>query len=262
MLEDGVHLVDKLFTGEKWISKGRFVVENGLISSVEDGIFQDSDVACRHHSLLVPTFLDLQIYGAHGKLLAEYPCKDSLYMLHDYCRAGNAEYFVAAVATNTWEVCCRCIDAVRDYWKSGGRGCLGLHMEGPWISIAKRGAHTIENVRENPSVEEVRSLLDYGKDVIKIITIAPEVCSNEVIALIRSYGVVISAGHSNATYEEATRCFDLGYVTTVTHLFNAMSSFNHRLPGLAGAVLNHPAVFASIVADGHHVDYAAITIAK
>ena len=94
-----------------------------------------------------------------------------------------------------------------------------------------------------------------------MITIAPEVCSEEVIHLIKSYGIVISAGHSNATYEQAMASFEKD-ITTITHLYNAMSPLQHRAPGLVGAAFNHQSIRASIIPDGHHVDFSAITIAK
>jgi N-acetylglucosamine-6-phosphate deacetylase len=91
--------------------------------------------------------------------------------------------------------------------------------------------------------------------------LAPEVCSKEVIDLILSYNVIIAAGHSNATYKEAMNGFSNG-INTVTHLYNAMSPLQHRAPGLAGATMDHDKITASIIPDGHHVDYAAIRIAK
>jgi N-acetylglucosamine-6-phosphate deacetylase len=137
---------------------------------------------------------------------------------------------------------------------------LGLHIEGPWINPVKRGAH-IEELIHAPSVEQVRALLEYGKGVIRIITLAPEVVSPEIIQLIRSYGIVISAGHSNATYAQAKTGFASG-IRAVTHLYNAMSPLLHREPGLVGASMDDEQVMASIIPDGHHVDYAAIRIAK
>ena len=103
--------------------------------------------------------------------------------------------------------------------------------------------------------------MEYGKDVIKIITLAPEVCSQQIIDAILSYGIVISAGHSNATYQQATHAFNNG-ITTATHLYNAMSPLQHRSPGIVGAVLDHAYAMSSIVPDGHHVDFAAVRIAK
>src|SRR4030095_5329527 len=151
-------------------------------------------------AILVPAFIDLQIYGAYGKLLAVYPEPDSLYKLNDYCRSGGATYCQPTVATNEYEVFYKSIDAVREYWERGGEGILGLHIEGPWINAIRKGAH-IESLIHSPSPDQAKKLLDDGKGVIKMITLAPEVCSQEVIDLVLSHGIVISAGHSNATYE-------------------------------------------------------------
>ncbi len=135
-----------------------------------------------------------------------------------------------------------------------------MHIEGPWIHSSKRGAH-IESLIHSPKKEEVLQLLEYGKGVIKMITLAPEVCDSAIIHLIKSYGIVISAGHSNATYEQAINSFNNG-ITTVTHLYNAMSGLQHREPGMVGAAFNHREVMASIIPDGYHVNFAAIKIAK
>ena len=189
-----------------------------------------------------------------------YPDTDALYKLKEYCEKGGAAYCLPTAATNTLEVFYKCIDAVRAYWSEGGEGILGLHIEGPWINPLKRGAH-IESLIHPPTVKEVNDLLEYGKDVIKMITLAPEVCSKEVITLIQSQNIIISAGHSNATYKEAMQAFTNG-IRIVTHLYNAMSPLQHREPGLVGATFNNENVMASIIPDGHHVDYAAIRIAR
>jgi len=251
---------NKIFTGTKWLTDHSIIVEDEMIVDVVSTSLNSASAHQQVYSSLVPSFIDLQIYGAEGKLLAVYPEADSLFKLFDYCKAGGALHFMPTVATNSYDVFYTCIDAVKDYWKQGGKGCLGLHVEGPWLNPAKRGAH-IESFIHCPTVEEVEKLLDYGKDVIKIITIAPEVCSDEVIRLIQSRNIIISAGHSNASYEQAIQAFDKG-INAVTHLYNAMSALQHRSPGLVGAAFNHPAVMASIVPDGYHVDFAAVKIAK
>jgi N-acetylglucosamine-6-phosphate deacetylase len=189
-----------------------------------------------------------------------YPQPQSLQLLYEYCRDGGAPLCVPTVATNDVQVFKDSIDAVRSYWESGGKGIYGLHLEGPWINKAKKGAH-IEAFIHAPDIEEVKALLEYGKGIIKVITLAPEVCSDAVIELIQQYSIIISAGHSNATYEEAYAAFNKG-ITTATHLYNAMSPLQHRAPGMVGALFNHPAARCSIIPDGHHVDYAAISIAK
>ncbi|HQW93058.1 MAG TPA: N-acetylglucosamine-6-phosphate deacetylase, partial [Ferruginibacter sp.] len=212
------------------------------------------------NSILAPAFIDLQIYGAYEKLFAIYPDTDSLQLLNKYSSGGGAAFCMPTVATNQPEVFFQCIDAIRLYWQQGGEGILGLHAEGPWINRSKRGAH-ISSLIKSPSLKEVESFIHYGKDVLKIITLAPEVCSKEVIDLIHSSGIKIFTGHSNATYEEAIHSFDNG-ISAVTHLYNAMSPLQHRSPGLVGATFDHQQIKASIIADGYHVDYPAVRIAK
>jgi len=241
-------IADCVFTGEEWLSGHAVLVENGFVTDVVPS------------SSLPPAFIDLQIYGAYEKLLAVYPNADSLVKLNEYCNKGGTAFCLPAVATNTYDIFYKCIDAVKDYWSKKGKGILGLHIEGPWINKIKRGAH-IESLIHSPSVKQAEELLNYGKGVIKMITLAPEVCSKEVIDLILSHNIIIAAGHSNATYKEAMSGFANG-IKTATHLYNAMSPLQHRAPGLVGATLDHDKATASIIPDGHHVDYAAIRIAK
>jgi N-acetylglucosamine-6-phosphate deacetylase len=254
-----VFLADKIFDGRNW-KEAAIVTADGLIKELKDPSSVDLNNASRFPGhMIVPAMMDLQIYGAYGKLLAVYPDAGSLFLLEKYCKAGGAAWFLPTVATNTTEVFQKCIDAVRDYWKAGGKAALGLHLEGPWISKAKKGAHRDECIHA-PERKEVEDLLAYGEGVIKMITLAPEVCSQEIIELISYHGIIISAGHSDADYQTAMNSFDSG-VRTVTHLYNAMSPLQHRAPGLTGAALLHNTVRASIIADGYHVSYEAIRIA-
>lgn len=248
----------RLFTGTDWLTDQVISFQHGKIINISAATAEDDSLT--HYPIAAPAFIDLQIYGAFDQLLAVYPTSDALHLLNDYCRKGGASHFQPTVATNSYEVFYQCIDAVRDYWKSGGTGCIGLHVEGPWLNTIKRGAHLASFIHA-PTIDEAKTLLEYGKGVISMITLAPEVVSKEVIELIRSYGIVISAGHSNATYDEAQRSFDEG-ITVATHLYNAMSPLQHRAPGIVGAIFDHPTVMTSIVPDGYHVDFAALRIAK
>jgi N-acetylglucosamine-6-phosphate deacetylase len=257
-----IYLADRIFTGEKWLNDHSVIVEDGIIHSVVpySSLKNTEDIERFDDCIIVPAFIDLQIYGAYGKLLAVFPETESLNKLVEYCNKGGAVFCLPTVATNTKEVFYKCIDAIKSYWEKGGKGVLGLHIEGPWINSEKRGAH-IKELIHFPSLKEVIELLEYGKGVIKMITLAPEVCDKEIIELILSYNIVISAGHSNATYEQAMQGFENG-ITAVTHLYNAMSPLQHRQPGLVGATLDQPSVIASIIPDGYHVSYSAIRIAK
>jgi N-acetylglucosamine-6-phosphate deacetylase len=256
------YIAKLIFTGEQWLHEHAAIVTNGIITDVLPVSTLDPqfEVVNFNDHILAPAFIDLQIYGAYEKLFSVYADTDSLQLLNKYSSSGGAAFCMPTVATNQPKVFFKCIDAIRLYWQQGGEGILGMHAEGPWINKLKRGAH-IESLIHGPTLQEVEALLDYGKDVLKIITLAPEVCSKEVIDLIHASGIKIFAGHSNASYEEAMLSFDNG-ITAVTHLYNAMSPLQHRSPGLVGAALNHQQIRASIIADGFHVDYAAVSIAK
>lgn len=255
-----IYTAEKVFTGHEFLQDHAVVVKNGVVIDLLPIGWLPGNLGISHSHYIVPSFIDAQIYGARKKLFAVYPSSETLQQMYEHCLEGGTRHFLPTVATNTEEVVYQCIDAVKSYWQKGGKGVIGLHLEGPWINPLKRGAH-IEELIRCPTLIDVGHLLEYGKEVIKMVTLAPEVCSREVVGLIRSYGIVISAGHSNATFAEATDAFNNG-ITAVTHLYNAMSAFHHRDVGLPGAAFEHRSVMASIIADGYHVDFAAVKIAK
>jgi N-acetylglucosamine-6-phosphate deacetylase len=256
-----IYIADKIFTGDTWLKEQAIIINDGVIDEIlpTSSLVDRGSVENFPGCYITPAFIDLQIYGADKKLFAVYPDTDALTRLKGYCNKGGAAYCLPTVATNSREVFYKCIDAIRTYWKGGGEGILGLHIEGPWINAAKKGAH-IESFIHSPNMDEVKALLEYGKGVIKMITLAPEVCDEKIIDHILANGIIISAGHSNATYRQARNAFQQG-IQTATHLYNAMSPLQHREPGLVGAIFDSN-VKASIIPDGHHVDYAAIRIAK
>lgn len=252
---------DKIFTGQSWKNNSAVIIENDMVVNVVQLNNLPGNIPIiQHASILAPAFIDIQIYGASSKLFSAYPSADTLYKMKEYCDKGGTKYFLPTIATNAIDVFKKGIDAIKEYWKSGGAGVPGLHIEGPWINKEKRGAH-LENFIHAPQKEEVTELLEYGKAVIKMITLAPEICSEEIIDLIKSYGIIISAGHSNATYSEANIAFKKN-IHVATHLFNAMSALHHRQPGLPAAIMLNSSVMASMVADGYHVDFAMISLAK
>lgn len=254
-------LSNRIFTGNEMLHDHAIIIKDDIIIDIVDAnkITADANTVVYKNALIAPAFIDLQLYGAHKKLLATYPDAESVKAIYEYSNAGGCSHCMPTVATNTYQTIFKCIDAIKDYWHADSKGVLGLHVEGPWISKEKRGAHNTEWIFA-PTVQQVKELLDYGKDVIKIITLAPEVCNDEIIELVHSYNIVVSAGHTNATYEQATQSFNK--IKTTTHLYNAMSALQHREPGMVGAVLNHTSVYCSIVPDGYHVSFPAIRIAK
>ena len=245
-----------LFTGSAWLNDVVVHIENGLVVGIDQNGFDNNNAT----PLIIPALIDLQLYGAGGKLLSEFPEKDTIEKIYQFCIEGGAGFFQPTIASQSMDIIYASINAVKAYKAGGGKGCIGLHLEGPWIHSSKKGAHDVSVIRV-PSMEEVESILAYGKDLISMITLAPEICTPAIIKTIQDAGIIVSAGHTNANYETAMQFFDDG-IPIATHLFNAMSSFQHRAPGVVGALFDHPTAMSSIIADGYHVDYAAIRVAK
>ena len=252
----------KIFTGEKMLLDHCVLAENGKIIDLVESNAVPAHIATTdlHGNLLAPAFIDLQIYGGNGHLFGEFPSAEALKATYEYCLSGGATQFLPTVATNSEAVMFAAIDAVREYWRHGGHGVLGLHLEGPYINPVKRGAHIHEFIQQ-PTLDGVEKLLLYGEGVIKMMTLAPEVCPDEVLDFLLQQDIILSAGHTNANFRQAMSAFEKG-MKTATHLFNAMSALQHREPGMVGAIFDHPDVRVSMVADGHHVDFPVIRLAK
>jgi N-acetylglucosamine-6-phosphate deacetylase len=246
----------ELFTGSSWISEAVIEIADGEVVAIGKVGYDHKNA----YPLVVPALIDLQIYGASNKLLSEFPEASTLEKIYQYCIAGGVAYFQPTIASQSTEIIYKAIDAVKDYIGNGGKGCIGLHIEGPWINIEKKGAHK-ESIIHPPTIKEAVELIEYGKGWITMITLAPEVCNPEIIQLFEENGIVVSAGHTNADYSMATAFFN-NNITVATHLYNAMSPLHHRAPGVVGALFNHKKALCSIIVDGYHVDYAAIKIAK
>ena len=210
--------------------------------------------------MLAPAFIDLQIYGGNGKVFAAEMTTDSLEAVYECCLQGGCTQFMITLATSSIEKFHQGLDVARQYRNNGGKGLLGVHLEGPYINPVKKGAHLERHIKK-PTIDELEHLLHKGKDIFKMMTLAPEQCDRACIELLMRNGIIVSAGHSNATYEEAIDGFYQG-IPAATHLFNAMSPLQGRQPGMVGAIYDHNEVRCSIVCDGIHVDYASVRISK
>jgi N-acetylglucosamine-6-phosphate deacetylase len=252
----------KIFTGEKIEDNKAVLTDNEIIVGVVNANAIPSQYRTEDLKgyTLAPAFIDMQIYGGNGKLFSHELTVESLKATYEYCLMGGCAHFMITMATNTIEKFVQGFEVVRAYWEQGGKGLLGLHLEGPYINPVKRGAH-LEACVKKPAIQEVTMLLEKGKDVFKMMTLAPEQCDEAVIKLLQQHNVLLSIGHSNATYKQALDAFNKG-IPAATHLFNAMSPLQHREPGVVGAIMNHATAISSIVCDGVHVDYAAVHIAK
>lgn len=239
---------------------GKNIIQSQTITIGKDKItgINNSTLSGKAKNLLVPGFIDLQIYGAGGKLFSADPTIENIRIIEDQLLQEGTTGFLICLATNTPEVFNQCISVIKEY-RSEARNCLGLHLEGPFLNPDKRGAHVKEYIRK-ASLDEIKELLDFGDGTIKMMTVAPEIQDDDVIQYLLDNDVVVSLGHSSATFEQATKAYNQGIQTT-THLFNAMSALQHRAPGIPTAVFNHPTAMSSIIVDGLHVDFEVVNVA-
>lgn len=209
---------------------------------------------------LCPGFVDLQIYGGgESGLFSVAPTPAGLASLRAHTLRHGTTSFLPCLPTSPPALMRQALATVRAALPTMP-GLLGLHLEGPYINPLKKGAHQAEFI-QTPTPAGIAALLAEAAGALRLLTLAPECAPPAVVASLRAAGVVLSAGHSAATYAQATAAFDAGYATA-THLFNAMSGFESRAPGLVGAVYDHPATHASIIADGVHCAYAALRISQ
>ena len=208
---------------------------------------------------IVPRLIDLQVYGTEGYYFGGDPSIANLAGMEKELMKQGVGGFLATVATNTDQLVMRAIESAKAY-RSQSRGAfLGLHLEGPFLNPAKKGAHPAELIRK-ANLAEINQWLDKADGTIKMMTIAPELQDEAVLRTLRERGVTLSVGHSNATYEQAMGFLNRD-ITTATHLFNAMPSLHHREPGLILAIFEKNA-FSSIIPDGIHVSYPMLSLAK
>lgn len=203
--------------------------------------------------------VDLQINGALGLAFPDLTLGDSQ-KLQQICQfLGNqgVDGFLPTLVTTSIEKFQQSLAVIADFLttasdQAGMAQILGVHLEGPFLHPQKRGAHPQEYLLPL-NLENVKQVLgDYGK-LVKVMTLAPELDeTDEAISYLRSLGITVSLGHSQATAAEAEEAFALG-ASMVTHAFNAMPGLHHRQPGLLGAAITHPQVRCGVIADGQHV---------
>jgi len=208
---------------------------------------------------LTPGLIDLQIYGSSGKNFGGNPQVAALQQMeNDLLKQGTIGFF-ATIATNTNDIVEKGIEAAKAYRKICRGNFWGLHLEGPYLNAAKKGAHPASLIKKG-TIAELKGWVENAAGEIKMMTIAPELQDQELIDYLHAQGIIISSGHSNATYAEG-KSFLNKPIPAVTHLFNAMPQMHHREPGYIPAIFEEKP-YASIVADGIHVDFAMVRLAK
>lgn len=225
-------------------------VLNGRIQIfTEDIQIKEAHQVLNFEGIISPGLVDLQVNGGGGVLLNETPTKEAIWDIAKAHRKYGTTGILPTVITDSVSVLSRAVDAVME--AVGQNGILGMHIEGPHISVERRGTHKAEFVR--PLDEDTIRLVERLRSahVPTMLTLAPDVVSPEDISRLVDLGTVVSIGHSKASADVVRRALEAG-ASCFTHLFNAMPPMAGREPGVVGAAINSHA-FAGIICDGIHV---------
>mgnify|MGYP000346366880 CR=1 FL=1 len=245
----------RLFDGQNFIDDRVLTIVDGVIQAIDEDI---SNVDVKAKGLVVPGYIDLQVNGGGGALFNDSPSLDKLKtIIAAHARFGTTA-MMPTLITDKVEVMVQAADAMAQAIAAELPGIIGIHFEGPHLSLAKKGTHCAELIREITDDEwQVLSRKDIG---LVMVTLAPETVSPQDITRMVELGIKVCLGHTNADYATAQQAVDAG-ATGFTHLFNAMSPLQGREPGVVGCALLNDHTQAGLIVDGHHVDYASCQLA-
>ncbi|ABL99153.1 N-acetylglucosamine-6-phosphate deacetylase [Shewanella amazonensis] len=248
-------IAERLFDGEQFHHNVPLTVEDGQVLAL-DTVAGCAEV--RLQGTLVPGFIDVQVNGGGGVLFNDTPTVAAIEAIGAaHARFGTTGYLPTLI-TDKVETMARAADAAAEAIAKGSTGVLGVHFEGPHLSVPKKGVHPESHIRRIGDRElEIFARQDLG---LKVVTLAPENVSPEVICALVDVGVKVCLGHSNADYATTVAALEAG-ATGFTHLYNAMSALTSREPGVVGAAIDSDEAWCGLIVDGHHVHSAAARIA-
>jgi N-acetylglucosamine-6-phosphate deacetylase len=238
---------------ESGIIKGQIEYTDKILYVGEPRAF-NGELVDYGESLVAPGFIDIHVHGLAGYDIMDSD-PESIHQISKHLAAKGVTGFLATLQTSSYEEIIQTLKRVNET-KTTGAKLLGSHLEGPYISPAKIGAQR-ENLRE-PLTHELDDLLRAANGTLRLVTLAPEVKGGLVaVEYLSGHGVLVSAGHTDATYEEAKQAFDAG-VRLLGHCWNGMRELHHREPGIIGAGLMDESVFVELIADCHHIHPAVL----
>jgi N-acetylglucosamine-6-phosphate deacetylase len=250
----------EIFDGTRSHADHAVVIEHGRVADVLPRAQLGAGLRIEQlaDGMLAPGFVDVQVNGGGGVLLNDAPTTEGVAKIcNAHARFGTTS-LLPTLITDTPEVTARAVAAVKQAMADGMPGCIGLHLEGPFLSPERHGAHDAQLIRQM-SDADVDAILAMAIDTL-LVTLSPERVPPRIIRRLADAGVIVSLGHSNATYDQIMAAADAG-ARGITHIYNAMSPLTHRAPGVVGAALDSGALWCGLIADGHHVHPAAIGIA-
>jgi N-acetylglucosamine-6-phosphate deacetylase len=251
----------QIITNGETISGKAVLIENGKIKAIvdEDVIPADAHRINLNNAYLSPGFIDLQIYGTGQYFFGGQPSVVNLAGMEADLLSQGCTGFMATIATNSNDVVEAGIAAAKAYRPQAKGNFLGLHLEGPYLNPKRKGAHPEKYIKK-ATLAEVKTWVEMAEGEIKIMTIAPELQDAEVLTYLDEQGIILSSGHSDATYAQA-KGFIHHPIKAITHLYNAMPQMHHREPGIIPAIFEERP-YTSVVADGIHVNFTMISLAK
>jgi len=251
----------RILAGDRIVSGQAVLLSGARIEALVDA----TDARCSgaveldlEGQLLLPGFIDVQVNGGGGVLFNDDPGIASIQAIGAAHRRFGTTGFMPTLISDDVDTIGQAIGAVQSALDAGVPGVLGIHIEGPFLNWARRGVHDPKHLRllEGSLVSSLCGLRS-GRTLL---TLAPEMTTTDIIAKLAAGGVLISAGHSNATYAETMAAIAHG-VRGFTHLFNAMARLEPRQPGIVGAALYDTDTWCGIIVDGHHVDPVMLKLA-
>jgi N-acetylglucosamine-6-phosphate deacetylase len=246
---------------DRMLDRHAVLIENGRIRDIVAEDDPRVAAASRHDLgglLLLPGFIDTQVNGGGGVSFNEEPTLETIRRIGAAHRKFGTTGFLPTLISDDLDVAARAIVAVDAALSEGVPGVLGIHLEGPFLSPARKGVHNEAKFRQID--EEAFALLTSLKRGKTLVTLAPEMTTPEMIGRLTAAGVIVAAGHTNATYDDIVTAYRHG-LTGFTHLFNAMSPLTGRAPGVVGAALSNRSSYCGIIVDGHHVHPEVLKLA-
>jgi len=253
---------ERIYDGRLWHDNAVLLVDGDRCVGIASPGAAPTDFEPTESSgaMLVPGFVDLQVNGGGGVLFNEKPNLGGIRTICSAHARFGTTALLPTLITDTTDVARRALQAGVNAHNAGVPGFLGLHLEGPHLSTAKRGAHREDLVRAMTE-RDLKRLIDARSRLpVLLATVAPENTRLEQVTRLVSAGVAVSLGHTECSYLTGRDYASAG-ARMVTHLFNAMSPLAHREPGLVGTALDMGELYAGIIADGYHVHPAAMGVA-